>query len=247
MFTIEERDNIRNEIIKTAQGDPRISGGAVTGSASAGQEDRWSDIDLAFGVHDESQLQTVLSNFTNFMYGKFHAVHHLDVLSGSWIYRVFLLENTLQVDLAFVGQSEFGARAPSFRLLFGTSNDLPKPTVKDNKEVVGWAWLHALHARSSIERNKLWQAEYFISGMRDYVFGLSCLRLGLPDRQGRGIDKLPAELKAKMEQGLVREMNAKELRRAFRAVSEVFFEEVDMIDEVFASNLIPTAKMLCEV
>ncbi len=45
------------------------------------------------------------------MYHDYGAIHHLDVLSGKWIYRVFLLPNSVQVDLAFVPSAEFGARA----------------------------------------------------------------------------------------------------------------------------------------
>ena len=48
-------------------------------------------------------------------------LHHLDVWSGRWDYRVFLLPSTLQVDLAFVPAEDFGARAPTFKLVFGTA------------------------------------------------------------------------------------------------------------------------------
>ena len=36
------------------------------------------------------------------MYDEHFALHHVDVVSGAWVYRVFLLPSTLQVDLAFV-------------------------------------------------------------------------------------------------------------------------------------------------
>jgi hypothetical protein len=39
------------------------------------------------------------------------------------LYRVLLLDNTLQVDLAFWPATEFGAIAPTFRLLFGRANE----------------------------------------------------------------------------------------------------------------------------
>jgi hypothetical protein len=46
---------------------------------------------------------------------------------GDVRFRVFLLAGTLQVDLAFWPQAEFGAIAPTFRLLFGTSRERPAP------------------------------------------------------------------------------------------------------------------------
>src|SRR6185503_3958295 len=102
MFTPEERARLRSELLDYAAGDGRISGAAITGSAAADREDRWSDIDLAFGIADAAELPNVLSDWTAHMYDRHGALQHLDVRSGAWIYRVFLLPGTLQVDLAFV-------------------------------------------------------------------------------------------------------------------------------------------------
>src|SRR5438270_3427042 len=99
MFTEEEREALRLQLIEAARADPRITGAAITGSASVGNEDAWSDIDLAFGVRVESEVGTTLADFSERMYRDHNALHHLDVLSGAWVYRVFLLPSTLQVDL----------------------------------------------------------------------------------------------------------------------------------------------------
>src|ERR1700676_742242 len=102
MFTTEERERLRSGLLEHATKDQRISGAAITGSAAAGREDRWSDIDLAFGVGDAGELADVLSDWTALMYRQHHALDHFDVKSGAWVYRVFFLFSTLQVDLAFV-------------------------------------------------------------------------------------------------------------------------------------------------
>lgn len=47
----------------------------------------------------------------------------MDVLSGATVYRVFLLASTLQVDIAFAPEAEFGAIVPAFRLIFGPAVD----------------------------------------------------------------------------------------------------------------------------
>ena len=69
MFTSEERDRLRSDLLEYAAKDQRISGAAITGSAAAAREDRWSDIDLAFGVSDAAELPNVLSDWTAHMYG----------------------------------------------------------------------------------------------------------------------------------------------------------------------------------
>jgi len=158
MFTSDWREQTRISLLQMAENDARISGGAITGSGSVDQLDVWSDIDLAFGVKKTSDLRSVLDTFSKLMYKEYGAVHHLDVISGPWIYRVFLLSNTLQVDLAFVSEEHFGARAPTFKLMFGktslVSHDLSTPF----DVYVGWSWLYALHIRSSLKRARHWQA-----------------------------------------------------------------------------------------
>src|SRR6188472_2964970 len=107
MYTPDERAQLRSEILEYAASDRRIGGVAVTGSSAAGREDRWSDIDLAFGVAGAGTMAEVLADWTRRMYERHGAADHTDVHAGPWVYRVFLLSNTLQVDLAFVPQAEF--------------------------------------------------------------------------------------------------------------------------------------------
>lgn len=237
MFTPEERDRLRSELLECAANDGRISGAAITGSSAAGREDRWSDIDLAFGVSNAAELPDVLSEWTARMYHQHLALHHLDVKSGSWVYRVFLLPSTLQVDLAFVPATEFRALAPTFRLMFGKANEsryVPPPQPGD---LIGLGWLYALHARTCISRRNLWQAEYMISGIRDNALALACIRHGLPAVHGRGLDLLPAGVAAQFEGSLVRQLDTAELSRAFRAVIHGLLSEIRSMDEELAGRL----------
>src|SRR5437867_2684022 len=204
MFTVADRERIRSEILEAARTDERLTGGAITGSAAAGREDQWSDIDLGFGVADAARIPDVLTDWTARMYDRHGALHHLDVFAGAWVYRVFLLANTLQVDLAFAPADEFSARAPTFRLVFGRAADRPHVSPPAAESLVGYGWLYALHVRSSLARERLWQAEYMVSAMRDQVLALACLRHGLPAREGRGTDLLPEDVRRPLEDSLVR-------------------------------------------
>jgi predicted nucleotidyltransferase len=211
VYTPEERERVRADLVAAARGDPRVSGVALTGSAAAGSEDAWSDVDLAFGVDDGAG---VLADMTTRLYDRHGALHHLDVMAGATVYRVFLLPTTLQVDLAFAPPAEFGARAPTFRLLSGEAADRPHVPPPAVDRLIGWGWLYALHARSSIARGRVWQAEYMVSGVRDQVLALACRRHDLPAVEGRGMDRLPADLLDRLAGALVRELSAPELGRA---------------------------------
>lgn len=237
MFTREERECVRAGLLERAATDPRISGAAITGSAAASREDRWSDIDLAFGVKDAGELANVLSDWTAHMYDRHQALHHIDVKAGAWIYRVFLLPSTLQVDLAFVAAQEFRALAPSFRLVSGEANEPQHAQPAPAATVIGFGWLYALHARSCIARGNVWQAEYMISGIRDNALALACIRHGLPAVHGRGVDLLPKEVVAEFEGALVRQLDSAELSRAFRVAMDRLLSEIRCADEAIARRL----------
>lgn len=237
MFTSEERAGLRSSLLELARNDQRITGAAVTGSAADSREDRWSDVDLAFGVNAAANLPGVLSDWTAHMYRQHRALHHLDVMSGPWTYRVFLLPGTLQVDLAFVVDTEFRALAPTFRLMFGKANEPRHAPPSPPGAIIGLAWLYALHARTCIARRKLWQAEYMISGVRDHALALACIRHGRASVHGRGIDLLPDEVTAPFQDSLVRQLDTAELSRAFRVVIHGLLQEIAHADEELAKRL----------
>jgi hypothetical protein len=237
VFTSQRREQIRGELVAAAKADARISGAAHLGSAALGQLDRWSDIDLALGLAANADLNQVLVDWTTRLYRDHAAVANYDVRRGDILYRVFLLDNTLQVDLSFWPSSELRAVGPKFSLIFGAAGEpIPAP-VPDTKDLIGMAWLYALHVRSSIARSRLLQAEYMLSGMRDNVLALMCQRQGIAAVQGRGLDDLAEEQKARAAECLARSLEPVELKRAFRLTVDALLEEVRCTDSSLATKL----------
>jgi hypothetical protein len=247
VFTAEERSRVRSSLLEFAARDPRIGGAAITGSAANDCEDRWSDVDLAFGVRNADDVGDVLSDWTVRMYEKHGALHHLDVKAGTWIYRVFLLPNSLQVDLAFVPAAEFRALAPTFRLVSGAAKEPAYTPAPSSANLIGMGWLYALHARSSIARRKFWQAEYMISGVRDNALALACIRHELSAAHGRGFDQLPREVTAQFAGSLIQKLDDGELTRAFRVAIRGLLAEIESADAVLAGSLQETLVGLSDV
>lgn len=231
MFTVNERENLRQELLRFARADSRLSGGAIIGSAATKQLDEWSDIDLAFGVKANVTLGDVLKDFTKRMYEQHQALHHFDIPFGAWIYRVFLLTNTLQVDIAFAPEDQFGPLAPSFELAFGKTDSAVESHPQGLELIVGYCWLNAIHVRSALKRQRFWQAEHYLSGLRQQLIMLYCRLFRLPERNGRGVDQLPEHLRNGLQNSLVRSITPSELQRSFEVLNHLFLEELELHDK----------------
>jgi hypothetical protein len=105
---------------------------------------------------------TTLADWTTLVYDELGAIHHFDVPSGPATYRVFLLSGCLQVDLAFTPAESFDARGHHFRPVFGDPVEAKQTPPLDLDDLIGRGWLAAVHARVSIERDRIWQAEYWV-------------------------------------------------------------------------------------
>lgn len=224
MFTPEFRDAVRRRLLAMAKSDSRITAGAAVGGSAGGEQDRWSDLDLTFGVGGES-VPAVLEDWTARMRSEFEAVTLFDVSRGSTVYRVFLLPGSLQVDLSFTPAAEFGALGPRFELLFGEAIVREQAPVPSRSQEFGMAAHHAVRARFCIERGRSWQAEYWISLLRDHALTLSTLRFGLDPYYGRGFDRLPRDIRELAQHALVRSLDRDELSRALRAATQLLLHE----------------------
>jgi predicted nucleotidyltransferase len=227
---VTTRDRVRDHLLGLAESDSRVVAAAVIGSLAKGDGDRWSDLDLTFGVAGESSVVDVLEDWTRELAEAFAAVPLLDLSRGDLIYRVLLLPDWLQVDLSFAPES-VRQTGPAFNVLFGshTVEITPRPPVE---ELFGWAVLYARHALVAVARGQWWHAEYCISCVRDYALTLACLSRDLPTGYGKGFDRLPPDVREGFEDTLVRSLERKELQRALAAAVAGLMREAPDLDVV---------------
>jgi len=231
VFSIEDRDRVRERVLALAATDDRVVGAAIVGSFAGGRGDRWSDLDLTFAVRDGVDVAPVLEDWTERMREEFDALPLFDLPSGKTIYRVFLLPDGLQSDLSFSPARHFGAAGPRFQLLYGQAVDLPSPPSPSARDVFGWGVAYARDARACIDRGRLWQAEHCASAVRDHALDLACVRRGLPARFGRGFDDLPPDVLRSFDGTLARTLAAEELLRALeRSVDCLLAEAAEFGD-----------------
>jgi hypothetical protein len=225
MFTVDERQRVRETLLSRACADDDVVGAAVTGSASSGASDRWSDIDLFFGVTGD--VASAVERWSDFVYAELAAVHHFDLVAGEAIYRAFLRPDGLEIDLGFAPAGSFGpVGSGGFDVVFGDPAARRSSAPPSVDHIVGLGWHHVLHGRTSIERGKPWEAEYWISALRDHALTLACLRLNLPSHYHKGADRLPADVLRRAEGALVPSLDPAALRTALAAATDAFLAEL---------------------
>lgn len=180
---------------------------------------------MTFAVADDFPIEEVLADWTRTLVQEFDAAELFDLLAGASLYRVFLLPGCLQFDLSFTPASEFGASGPKFKLLSGVAVQKPQIQPTPAQELFGYAVHHSVRARICIERGRYWQAEYWISGARDYALSLACRRRNLSPFYGRSFDDLPAEVRNRFVEALPTSLQRDALLAALRAAVDGLLQE----------------------
>ena len=238
MFTVEQRDALRDHVLQLAEEDERVVAGAAVGSLAVDGGDRFSDLDLMFGIADHIPVTEVLDDWTSTLIADRDAVHLADLERGPTIYRVFLLPDALQFDLSMTPAAEFRPGGPRFRLLFGetaagdpevsaprVAGNLFIPTPSVAHDLFGWGVIYALHARACIERGRVWQAEHYVGAVRDHALSLACLQQGVTAVQARGYDDLSADTLGRFEHAHVGATEPRPLRAALGASVSALMHE----------------------
>jgi hypothetical protein len=227
VFTVEQRDALRERVLALAEQDRRIVAGAAVGSLAVGTGDRFSDLDLTFAVADDVPVADVLEDWTRSLSNELAARQLVDLERGPTIYRVFLLPDALQFDLSLTPAARFAAAGPRFRLLFGETAEgeerSPKPPAAE--DLFGWGVIYGLHSRACIERGRVWQAEHYIGAVRDHALSLACLRRELPAVQARGYDDLPEHVLAGLDGTHIGSLDPARLRSALSTAVDALLRE----------------------
>jgi hypothetical protein len=238
VFTVDQRDALRERLLQLADEDDRVVAGAAVGSLAVDAGDRFSDLDLTFGISDQAAVAVVLEDWTRTLVVDLDAVHLVDLERHPTTYRVFLLPDALQLDLSMTPRAQFRPAGPRFRLLFGetaaadaapakapVAGELFIPTPSVAGDLFGWGVIYALHARACIERGRVWQAEHYVGAVRDHGLSLACLRQGLPAVQARGYDDLSTETLARFDDAHVAALEPDALRVALAASVDALMRE----------------------
>jgi predicted nucleotidyltransferase len=238
VFTVEDRERIREELMDAARASAATVGAALVGSAARGAEDAWSDIDLALQLAPEADEPAVVEEWSALIAERFGLADRFDVFAAERVrYRVFLLPSSLQIDVSFWPHDRFRATEEGFRLIFGTPAEPTSPPAPDVDSIIGMAWLYALHARSALGRGRTWQAVMMLDDLRNQVVALSCVRLDLNPWHGRDADRLPDDERAALVRSRAADVTPDSLATSLQQLVDMLRAEVGRHDPGRAASL----------
>lgn len=244
MFTVGDRDRLRDRLIERARGDNRVVGCALVGSMARGEEDAWSDIDLALRLAPTSDFDSVVGNWTAWLREAIKIADTFDIHAFGALYRVFFCDTSLQIDLSFWPHDTFRSTGEPVRMMFGEAPSAAERGKAETSQPIRMGWLYALHARSAIARGRVWQAEMMLGDLRDQILALACIRCGLNPEHGRGAHLLAPAETADLLAARATRLEDAELRRSLRATVRAYLAEVEQHDPSLASALTPAVTSL---
>jgi predicted nucleotidyltransferase len=238
LFTPEEREETAERVSRALGDDSRVEGVVVVGSL-AHQADRWSDIDLEVVVADDEELAAITSDWVGYLYELLPVVHHFETAFGETLVRGFLLENLLELDVAFERAERFSIWGPA-RVVFDRSgrvadaanalaaNALAQGEAEsaDRAGEAGFAWHDVLHACTAVRRGRRWKGLWYLERVRNRTLKLAQERRGYYAEFFDYADDLPLEDLRPLEDTLVVSLDPASLLGAIEVATRAFLAEL---------------------
>lgn len=245
LFTPEEREETAERVSRALGDDSRLEGVVVVGSL-AHQADRFSDIDLQVLVADGEELAAITSDWVGYLYELLPVVHHFQTAFGETLVRGFLLENLLELDLAFVRAERFSIWGPA-RVVFDRSGRVAEaannvlaqgePESADRAGEAGFAWHDVLHACTAVRRGRPWQGLWYLERVRNRTLKLAQERRGYYAEFFDYVDDLPLEDLRLLEDTLVVSLDPASLLGAIEVATRAFLAELGHDEPALAERL----------
>jgi hypothetical protein len=172
-------------------------------------------------------------------------VHHFERAFGGTLVRGFLLENLLELDLAFERAGRFSIWGPA-RVVFDRSGRVAdaanalaqgEPESADRAGEAGFAWHDVLHACTAVRRGRSWQGVWYLERVRNRTLKLAQERRGYYAEFFDYVDDLPLEELRALEDTLVFSLDPASLLGAIEVATRAFLAELGHDEPALAERL----------
>src|SRR5829696_2594915 len=234
LFTPEEREETAEQVSRVLSDDSRVEGVVVVGSLA-------HQVDVA----DDEDLAAITADWVGYLYELLPVVHHFERAFGGTLVRGFLLENLLELDLAFERAGRFSIWGPA-RVVFDRSGRVAdaanalaqgEPESADRAGEAGFAWHDVLHACTAVRRGRSWQGVWYLERVRNRTLKLAQERRGYYAEFFDYVDDLPLEELRALEDTLVFSLDPASLLGAIEVATRAFLAELAHDEPALAERL----------
>ena len=246
MFTPDDRERVLEKVLDLARADHRLDAAVLTGSLGSGKEDRWSDIDIAFVVSEVETCPQVTGDWVDLCEGQFDVAHRYEIAFGTTLVRGFLLRDGLELDLAFTPAADFVVWGP-VRVMFDRSGSATRAAEQPQAWAItpdwsgeaGFGWHDVVHACAAANRNRPWQAIFYLQRVRNRTLALASQRHGHDAEEFKHVDDLPENERDPLLESLVGNLDQTSLIAAIEVATNGFVTELQRGNPDLAARLAP--------
>jgi hypothetical protein len=182
----------------------------------------------------DEELPAVTSEWVGKLYELLPVVHHFETAFGDTLVRGFLLENLLELDIAFDQAERFSIWGPA-RVIFDRSGRITDAAnapdqgdihASDRAGEAGFAWHDVLHACTAVRRGRPWQGLWYMERVRNRTLKLAQERRGFYADFFDYVDDLPEEELTPLENTFAVSLAPESLLGAIEVATRAFLAEL---------------------
>lgn len=235
MFATDERNLIKDQIVKNFSKIKEVDAIYLVGSNATGDADCYSDLDFKI-VTKEDCVRRIADKFYNELKDK-TIFRKFRVDLGNEILVGMFLNNALEIDICFTSLSEFKSKNlnkvnPICKQLYKKENfKSPRIVGKKSYDVDGllnnldnWVWYHLKNAMFALKRNNLFRCLKEIEEARDDLIGVIAGANNVESKHYRQIDKLNKKIKNKIEKTYPKEIAYNNLKLCLFKFMQLLYE-----------------------
>jgi predicted nucleotidyltransferase len=237
-YSAAERASVQSTLIDRFARDERIEGVLVVGSGAHGFADEYSDVDLAVILREGDPASFALE-WAARLESALPVVHRFGDDRGEAGYVIgLLLENFLEVDVGFLRLDQMAERGMPWAIAFDRAGDVERrqrslePASEDAerayRRIVDGIWHWITHGRVAIARGNVLLALADLDEVRAGLVRTAAIRCGIGNR--KHFDRLPRQVRDRVEESLPRSLDPQELTRALAAAAQAFFAEARALE-----------------
>lgn len=244
MYTVDEREDIKNRLISLFRRLPGIAGVILVGSGAEGFKDEYSDVDFCIVTEAPVEaLLEIMKKCSAAIHSEFPVMKFQEMPERQL--QIYFLQSFLEIDIGYVELSKLEAVRKRWKVCFDHTGQLDrimqeswdrirkyhgKKTNVDVDQIYrdyyNTIWHSIQHAVTSIKRGQLWRSSYEINYIRDAAIELRGYKLSLETKCFRSVDEFDDVFLRKLSKCHIGEMREKELFRALYEAVVLFFDEI---------------------